>query len=64
SITTSSIPTVHWNIARHASSGAEPIHQLKCEAVSGSTGANPVVHVNNKKRHEPAGPQRLLDQNW
>ncbi|CAH2895330.1 MAG: hypothetical protein PCALPYG08_1454 [uncultured Paraburkholderia sp.] len=33
---------MHWNIARHASSGAEPIHQLKCEAVSGSTGANPL----------------------
>ncbi|MEZ2311364.1 hypothetical protein AB6809_32495, partial [Paraburkholderia sp. RCC_158] len=26
----------------HASSGAGPIHQLKCEVVSGGTGANPM----------------------
>ncbi|WP_345785429.1 hypothetical protein, partial [Ralstonia edaphi] len=31
------------NIARHASSGAGQNHQLKCEAVSGDTGANPVA---------------------
>ncbi|CAH2903017.1 MAG: unnamed protein product [uncultured Paraburkholderia sp.] len=50
-MTTSSIPTVHWNIARHASSGAEPIHQLKCEAVSGSTGANPDNHHGANHQH-------------
>lgn len=46
---TTSVITAHCNIARHAKSGAEPIHQLVCEVVSGGRAANPI----------PDGPSHL-----